>query len=87
MYKLYWARTSGAMVPEALFEEIGVDYEKIVIDIAKEENRSDEFLAINPMGQIPTLVLPDGTMMTESAAQHLLLRLRRVRALLQPGTR
>jgi glutathione S-transferase len=68
MYKLYWARTSGAMVPQALFEEIGVEYEKIVIDIDKEENRSDEFLSINPMGQIPTLVLPDGTMMTESAA-------------------
>ena len=68
MYQLYWSKTSGAMAPEALFEEIGVEYEKIVIDTEKEEHRSAEFLAVNPMGQIPALVLPDGTLMTESAA-------------------
>jgi glutathione S-transferase len=71
MYKLYWAKLSGAMAPQALFEEIGAEYEKIVIDLDAEENRSDEFLAVNPMGQIPVLVLPDGTLMTESAAMVL----------------
>ncbi len=71
MYKLYWARASGAMVPQALFEEIGAKYEKIVIDLDQEENRTPEFLAVNPMGQIPVLVLPDGTLMTESAAMVL----------------
>jgi glutathione S-transferase len=68
MYKLYWAQGSGAMAPQALFEEIGAEYEKIVIDFEKEEHKSDEFLAVNPMGQIPALVLPDGTLMTETAA-------------------
>jgi glutathione S-transferase/GST-like protein len=68
MYKLYWSQGSGAMVPQALFEEIGVEYEKIVIDIDKEEHKSDAFLSVNPMGQIPALVLPDGTLMTETAA-------------------
>ena len=68
MYKLYWAQGSGAMAPQALFEEIGVEYEKIIIDFEKEEHKSDEFLAVNPMGQIPALVLPDGTLMTETAA-------------------
>jgi glutathione S-transferase/GST-like protein len=68
MYKLYWAQGSGAMAPQALFEEIGAEYEKIVIDFDKEEHKSDEFLAVNPMGQIPALVLPDGTLMTETAA-------------------
>jgi glutathione S-transferase len=68
MYKLYWAQGSGAMAPQALFEEIGVEYEKIVIDFEKEEHKSDEFLSVNPMGQIPALVLPDGTLMTETAA-------------------
>ncbi len=56
------------MAPQALFEEIGVEYEKIVIDIDKEEHKSDAFLSVNPMGQIPALVLPDGTLMTETAA-------------------
>lgn len=68
MYKLYWAQGSGAMAPQALFEEIGAEYEKIVIDFEKEEHKSDEFLSVNPMGQIPALVLPDGTLMTETAA-------------------
>jgi glutathione S-transferase len=68
MYKLYWARDSGAMAPQALFEEIGAEYEKIVIDLEKDEHKSDEFLSVNPMGQIPALVLPDGSVMTESAA-------------------
>jgi len=71
VYKLYWAKMSGAMVPQALFEEIGADYEKIVIDLEEEENRKAEYLAVNPMGQIPALVLPDGTLMTESAAMLL----------------
>ena len=68
MYKLYWSASSGAMTPQALLEEIGADYEKIVIDIDKGEHQSAEFLAVNPMAQIPALVLPDGTLMTETAA-------------------
>jgi glutathione S-transferase/GST-like protein len=68
MYKLYWATGTGAMAPQALFEEIGAEYEKIVIDYENEEHKSEAFLSINPMGQIPALVLPDGTLMTETAA-------------------
>ncbi len=68
MYKLYWAKSSGAMAAQALFEEIGVEYEKIVIDFERDEHRSEAFLSVNPMGQIPALILPDGTLMTESAA-------------------
>jgi glutathione S-transferase len=68
MYKLYWARESGAMAPQALLEEIGAEYEKIVIDLERKEHRSGDFLTVNPMGQVPALVLPDGTLMTETAA-------------------
>jgi glutathione S-transferase len=68
MYKLYWAKGSGAMAPQALFEEMGAAYEKIAIDFEREEHKSAEFLAVNPMGQIPALVLPDGTLMTETGA-------------------
>ena len=41
MYKLYWAPNSGAMAIQALFEEIGVEYEKITIDFEKDENRGE----------------------------------------------
>jgi len=84
MYKLYWAKSMGSMVAEVLFEEIGVEYERLPIDMEKEENRSAEFLAINPLGQIPTLVLPDGTVMTESAAMVLQITDRHPEAKLAP---
>ena len=71
MYKLFWSKSAGSMAPEVLFEEIGAAYEKVLVDLDKEQNRSAEFLAVNPMGQIPALVLPDGTLMTESAAMVL----------------
>jgi len=68
MYKLYWGKGTGVIAVQALFEEIGVRYEKIVIDFENEEHKSEAFLSVNPMGQIPALVLPDGTLMTETAA-------------------
>ena len=84
MYKLFWAKSMGSMALEVLFEEIGAEYERVPIDVEKDENRSAEFLAINPLGQIPTLVLPDGTVMTESAAMVLQITDRHPEAKLAP---
>jgi len=86
MYKLYWAQGSGAMAPQALFEEIGAEYEKIDIDFEKEEHKSDEFLSVNPLGQIPALILPDGTLMTETAAMLVHIVDRHPEAKLAPPT-
>ena len=85
MYKLYWAPVSGAMTPQALFEEIGVEYEKIVIDTDSDEQHSEEFLSVNPMGQIPALLLPDGTLMTETGAILVEIVDRHPEAQLAPG--
>lgn len=68
MYKLYWAENTGAMAPQMLLEEIGVEYERVVIDLDAGEQRGAEFLAVNPRAQIPALLLPDGEIMTESGA-------------------
>lgn len=68
MYKLYWAQDTGAMAPQILLEEIGADYAKIVLDLDAGDHRGAEYLALNPRGQVPTLLLPDGEIMTESAA-------------------
>ncbi|MBW2271569.1 MAG: glutathione S-transferase family protein [Deltaproteobacteria bacterium] len=84
MYKLYWSQGSGVMTPQALLEEAGADYEKIVVDIASNDHKSAEFLAVNPLGQIPALVLPDGTLMTESAAMVLQIADRHPEAKLAP---
>lgn len=53
-------------------EEAGVPYELKVVDILKGEQKNPGFLAINPMGKLPTLV-DGGVVVTESAAIALYL--------------
>jgi GST-like protein len=67
-YILYGDADSGSFTAEALFAELGVPYELRTIDLGNYEETEDAFKAINPAGKIPTLILPDGTVVTESAA-------------------
>lgn len=48
--------------------EKGITYDRKQINIVQGENLSAEFLAINPRGRLPTLVLDDGTVLDESVA-------------------
>lgn len=66
-YVFYAAKGSGSVACEALLVLGGMDYERIDIDLSAEP-RDPRLLAANPMGQVPVLQLPDGTIMTESAA-------------------
>jgi glutathione S-transferase len=50
-----------------MLEEANAPYEIRVVDFEKKQHKSDEYLAINPMGKIPTIV-HRGTVVTESAA-------------------
>jgi glutathione S-transferase len=40
----------------------------VAVNTNKGENRSPEFLKINPLGEVPALILPDGKVLTESIA-------------------
>jgi len=48
--------------------EKGIDVPMVEVDIGAAENLGPEFLAINPRGLLPTLVLDDGTVIDESMA-------------------
>lgn len=48
--------------------EKGIHLELAEIDIGANEHRTPEFLAMNPRGEVPLLVLDDGTVLTESLA-------------------
>jgi glutathione S-transferase len=50
-----------------LLEELGIPYEMTVINQRNGDNRSPEFLAINPLGKFPTLV-HNGHVITEQVA-------------------
>ena len=67
-FKLYFNPRSRSTVVRWMLNEVGAEYDLIPIDFEKGENRTPEFLALNPMGKLPTLLLPDGTVMTETAA-------------------
>lgn len=58
---------SRAAIVHWMLEEAGADYEIRPIDLQKGENRTPEFLAINPMGKIPTIVV-GRTVITEAPA-------------------
>lgn len=73
MYKLYWRERTGAFAPAAVMAELGIPYEAIKLDKARREHEGAAYRALNPMAQIPTFVLPDGAVMTESAAIALYL--------------
>ncbi len=68
MYKLYGRNQAGSMAVEALLAACGAPYEVIVLNRREDGSFEDFFHAINPKAEVPTLVLPDGSVMTESAA-------------------
>jgi glutathione S-transferase len=48
--------------------EKGIEVPSEAVDMMKGENRTPEFLRINPLGTLPVLELDDGTVLTESVA-------------------
>ena len=51
-----------------VLEQLGLDYHWIEVDSAAGETRTPEFLARNPNGKVPLLVLEDGRTLAESNA-------------------
>jgi GSH-dependent disulfide-bond oxidoreductase len=53
---LYAAATSNAQRASCMLEETGLPYTLHKVDLAKGGQKTPEFLAINPAGQVPALV-------------------------------
>ena len=71
-YTLYGRPGSGSSCVEAMLALTGVNH--AIVDIAKDDSDALARLrALNPLGQVPTLVLPSGEIMTESAATMIFL--------------
>ncbi len=68
MYTLYNTPGAGGFVVQAILEEAGLAYKLIHLDFAAGEHKQKAYTDINPLGQVPALVMPDGSVMTESAA-------------------
>jgi GSH-dependent disulfide-bond oxidoreductase len=60
MIELYAAGTSNGLRARIALEECGLPYKLHPIDLAKGEQKTPQFLALNPYGQIPVIVDPEG---------------------------
>ena len=68
MYTLYGKKGSGSASAQAALDIVGAPY-RIVETASWDTNDAFvELLKVNPLGQIPTLVLEDGSVLSESAA-------------------
>jgi glutathione S-transferase len=81
---LYLSPGSSSMAVHIALHEIGVPFETKSLSFYEKEHRQPPFLALNPAGKVPTLLV-DGTPVTEVAGCLLYLAKRFPEARLLPG--
>ncbi len=67
-YVVYGANGGGSVPVEAVLTLLGLPYEVVEAPAWESEEVRERIAPINPMRQIPALVLPSGEVLTESAA-------------------
>lgn len=70
--RFYYAPQTRSRAVLALFEELDVQPELVVLNLKTGEQRQPAYLAINPMGKVPA-ILHGGTLVTEQVAIFLYL--------------
>jgi glutathione S-transferase len=64
--KLYYSPGACSLSPHIALLEAGLPYDLVKVDLkAKKLENGDDFLAINPKGQVPVLALDSGELVTE----------------------
>ena len=66
MLTLYYAPGASSMAPHIALFEVGAPFEARPLSFQRQEHRTPQYLAINPLGQVPTLVV-GGRPLTEVA--------------------
>ena len=67
-FRLYGDIRSGSAIIEMALAEIGAPVELHPVSLDRNEQLSDWYRRVNPMGRVPALVLPGGETLTESLA-------------------
>jgi len=58
----------GSAIVEFAFAVAGLPYDREEVDYAPDSPTRERLLAVNPLGQVPALVLPHGRVLTETLA-------------------
>jgi len=67
MLTFYYATDTCALASHIALKDAGADYRLKRVDFASAQQRSPDYLALNPKGRVPALVTPAGTL-TETPA-------------------
>ncbi|NNU15205.1 maleylacetoacetate isomerase [Parvularcula sp. ZS-1/3] len=63
----YWRSGTSYRVRVALALK-GVQVEQVAVNLLEAEHKGEEYLALNPQGLVPSLILDDGTVINQSPA-------------------
>src|SRR3990170_5188670 len=58
--QLYSLNTPNGVKVSIMLEETGLPYEPHLVDFGKDDQKTPEFLSLNPNGKIPAIIDPDG---------------------------
>jgi len=58
--QLYSLPTPNGVKVSIMLEEIGLPYEPHLVDFGRDDQKTPEFLSLNPNGKIPAILDPDG---------------------------
>jgi GST-like protein len=72
-YTLFGANGYGSACVEVALEMVGAKYERVDVEALGSDADRARLLSINPVGQVPALLLPTDDLMTESAAMLIYL--------------
>lgn len=92
-YTLFFHSGSASMIPHWLLIELalahGIKYDTEYVSFTAKDQKSEKYLALNPKGVVPTLILHgqggEKEIITESAATAMLLAARHPEARLSPA--
>ena len=68
MLTLFYAPGACSMASHIVLEESGEKYEAKRMDLARGEQRTEEYKKIHPLGRVPALKLDDGSPLSENTA-------------------
>ncbi|WP_299996138.1 glutathione transferase GstA [uncultured Cedecea sp.] len=66
--KLFIKPGACSLSPHIILRESGLDFSTVKVDLAtKRTEHNEDYLTVNPKGQVPALLLDDGSLLTEGA--------------------